>query len=307
MRDKSEVGSRRSEIGENSAAFEASVCEADADAGLHVLLIGDATHGEFRAAIETIESHGALAIVRDIKGALGKLEHVSTPFSLVIVAQARPGEYCDAEIDALRRAAPLAPIVALLGSLCEGETRSGKPWPGVIRVYWHQWRQRAGLELAALQAGRSSAWGLPATASEEERLLASAPRSFGQKQGVVAIAAKNFEMADWLADACRGQSWTAVCTPPVRPIEADDVAAVLWDAGLAAEVNANELAAIQAAFPAAPIVALADFLRIEQYERLLAAGVAAVLSKPVVLAELVWQLDEAVGVARNAERGTRSK
>ena len=307
MRDKSEVGSRRSKVGENSAAFEASVFEADADAGLHALLIGDAAHGEFRSAIEIIESHGALTIVSDVESALGELEHASPPFSLVIVAQARPGEYSDAEIDALRRAAPLAPIVALLGSLCEGETRSGNPWPGVIRVYWHQWRQRAGLELAAIKAGRSSAWSLPATASEEERLLCLGPRSLGQKQGLVVIATKNFAMADWLADACRGQSWTAIRTSATRPIKADGVAAVLWDAELTPEANASELAAIQASFPAAPIIALADFLRIEQQEQLLTAGVAAVLSKPVVLAELSWQLEETVVAARSAERGTRSK
>lgn len=307
MRDKSEVGSRRSETGENPAACEASACEADADAGLHVLLVGDATHGEFRAAIETIESHGALAIVRDIASALDELERASTPFSIIIVAQARPGEYCDAEIDALRRAAPLAPIVALLGSLCEGEARSGKPWPGTIRVYWHQWRQRAGLELAALKAGRSSVWSLPATAGEEERLLASAPRSFSQRQGLVVIAAKNFEMAKWLADACRGHGLAAVRTSPARPAKSDGVAAVLWDAELTTEASVSNLAAIKAAFPGAPIVALADFLRIEQHERLLAAGVAAVLSKPVMLAELSWQLEEAVGAARNAKRGTRSQ
>jgi DNA-binding NarL/FixJ family response regulator len=90
-----------------------------------------------------------------------------------------------------------------------------------------------------------------------------------------------------------------VRTSPARPIKADSVAAVLWDAGLAAEANTTELAAIQAAFPGAPIIALTDFLRIEQHKRLLAAGAAVVLSKPVMLAELLWQLDEVGGAERN--------
>jgi len=307
MREQTEAGSRGSEIGESPAAFETSICEADADAGLQVLLIGDTMHGEFRSAIEATEQHGALAIVRDIASALDELESASTPYSIIIVAQARPGEYSDAEIDALRRAAPLAPIVALLGSLCEGEARSGKPWPGVIRVYWHQWRQRAGIELAALKAGHSLAWSLPATSSDEERLLVPAPRSFDRRQGLVIIAAKSFEVADWLADACRNRGWAAVRTSAARPIEADGVAAVLWDAELTDEANVSELAAIQASFPGAPIIALADFLRIEQYERLLALGVAAVLSKPVVLAELSWQLEEAVGAERNGDCRAPSK
>jgi DNA-binding NarL/FixJ family response regulator len=46
------------------------------------------------------------------------------------------------------------------------------------------------------------------------------------------------------------------------------------------------LVRLQAAYPGAGVVALADFARIEDEERLLGAGVAAVLSKPVMLAEL---------------------
>jgi CheY-like chemotaxis protein len=40
----------------------------------------------------------------------------------------------------------------------------------------------------------------------------------------------------------------------------------------------------------APIVALLNFPRVEDRDRALAAGAAAVLSKPVLVEDLLWQL-----------------
>jgi hypothetical protein len=299
MSDKSQVGSRRSEFGGISAAEPGSVCEADVNAGLHALLIGDSSRAEFRLAVETIEQRAALTVARDIPSALQELARGLAP-SLIVVAQLRPGEFSDDQIDALRRAAPLTPIVALLGSLCEGETRNGRPWPGVVRVYWHQWRQQAGFELAALKAGRLSAWSLPATASEEERVLASVQRPFGAGQGAVVVAAACRAMADWLGDACRDRGYSVIRLSPSRPVEGAGAAAVLWDAGLAAATREAELSALRTMFPGAPLLVLVDFPRIEHCERLLAAGAAAVLAKPVLLASLFSQLEETIGAAPNA-------
>jgi DNA-binding NarL/FixJ family response regulator len=69
-------------------------------------------------------------------------------------------------------------------------------------------------------------------------------------------------------------------------VPATGVEIVLWDAGLASLTDFSELARLKSAYPGASIIALADFPRIEDQQRLLDAGVAAVLSKPVMLAEL---------------------
>jgi len=293
MTERSEVGSRKSDAGEFAAAILASRRETAPPASLPVMLVGDAGHGEFRSAIEMLERYCELTIARDLATALDELRRAASAASLMVIAQTRPGEHSAAQLDALRRAAPLAPFVNLLGSLCEGESRSGSPWPGAARVYWHQWRQRALPELAALRAGRTSSWSLPATASDEERLLCSASEPFARRQGLVAIASENFEMADWLAGACREQGFAAVRTSVSLAVKTSGVAAVLWDSGLAGEANASDLTALQGVFPGARVIALLDFPRIEHYERLLAAGAAAVLSKPVMLAELFGQLEEA--------------
>jgi CheY-like chemotaxis protein len=44
--------------------------------------------------------------------------------------------------------------------------------------------------------------------------------------------------------------------------------------------------------PATPIVAIVDFPRVEDRDRAMAAGAAAVLSKPLLLDDLFWQLDQ---------------
>ena len=307
MSEPWDVEIRHASGDELPAAFRTVHRAADVAGDLPVLLIGDAAHGEFRTAIATLDSCCRLTIARSVAAALAELEGAASPPSLIVVAQARPGEYSEVEIDALRRSAPLAPFVALLGSWCEGETRSGRPWPGVVRVYWRQWRGRAWPELAALRAGRTLTWGLPATASEEERLLSAALEPIDKQQGLIAVAAENFAMADWLADACRVQGFATVRTSAARPVKASGVAAVLWDAGLAAEASLAELAALRDAFTGTPVTALVDFPRIEHHEGLLAAGAAGVLSKPVMLAELAIQFQEATATAQSAERRTRSK
>jgi hypothetical protein len=179
------------------------------------------------------------------------LECAEDPPALLVVAQIRPGEFCEREINLLRQFAPLIPSVALLGSLCEGETRSGSPWPGVVRVYWRQWPFRVGPELAALGAGRCSAWSLPATASDEERLLCSAVQPCDRRQGLAAIAARRFELADWLAGACRWQGLATLRTSPERPVPATGVELVLWDAGLASLTDSTELARLKSAYASA--------------------------------------------------------
>src|SRR3954462_14967953 len=89
-----------------------------------VQLVGDVEHQDFREAIELLRTESRLVA-----------DWASLP-ELIIVAQNRPDSICSDRLDHLRRDAPLAGIVALLGSWCEGETRTRRPWPGVHRVYW---------------------------------------------------------------------------------------------------------------------------------------------------------------------------
>ena len=141
---------------------------------------------------------------------------------VIVVAQAFPGQFSHQAIDRLRRLAPLARVVGLMGSWCEGEMRTGLPWPGAVRTYWHQWAARCDRELRRLAEGECCSWTLPPTATEEERLLADAecgrahsPTVGGQSNchpsaALVLIRARSHEMAEWLSAACRSRGFATV-------------------------------------------------------------------------------------------------
>jgi hypothetical protein len=209
---------------------------------------------------------------------------------VIVVAQAYPGQFSHGAIDRLRRLAPLARVLGLMGSWCEGEMRSGQPWPGAIRIYWHQWPARCGQELGRLAQGACPAWGLPVTASEEERLLAEADAAWPPRQGLIAIHARSFDVADMLAAACRGCGYATVWLHPSRPARVTGVAAALFDGSDLRGPEGDQLQQLAAALRPAPVVALLSFPRIEDRDRAVSLGAAAVLSKPLHLGDLWWHL-----------------
>ena len=206
----------------------------------------------------------------------------------------------------LRQAAPLARICGLFGSWCEGETRSGRPWPGAWRVFGHQWPQRGARQLAALAAGTKSVWNLPVTATAEEQLLveiellaqrsrgaaerASATRRAAPSVAPSASLPPAAETGSALADACQSLGYRAVVWR--EPPASGELAAValLWDTRPDLAARTDVVESLRRAGRGAPIVALLGFPRPEQIERARAAGVAAVISKPFLLADLDWQL-----------------
>ncbi len=116
------------------------------------LLVGDAQRTEFREAVDALRSSCSMTAAVDVTAAESMLAQGLVP-DLIVIAQAFPGQVTTEQVERLRRAAPLARVLGLLGSWCEGEARTGRPWPGVIRVYWHQWTPRCRSELRALAQG----------------------------------------------------------------------------------------------------------------------------------------------------------
>ena len=194
----------------------------------------------------------------------------------VVLAQAYPGQYSAAAGRApLVAAIPLARWLALLGSWCEGEPRSGHPLPGVVRVYWHEAAVRFRRELPRWFAP-DSAWTLPVTANEEERLLAAAGRPLSSNvaatvyplaggvlsasEGLIAIRTTRREMAELLADACRAGGFATAWLHPRQPCHVRGARcghfrrrfARCRDTGRAAAVDRGVLAGEGVGFAASP-------------------------------------------------------
>lgn len=254
---------------------------------ISVLFVGGHDRREFAETRHVLASAARLVEAPDPLAAGKLLADQQLVPSLIVIATAWPGEFSQASIDRLRQLAPLAPVVTLLGAWCEGETRSGHPCPGATRLYWHEGRSRSARELARMAAGRASTWTLPATATEEERLLAAAEVPLPRGQGLVAVYARHADMAGWLSAACRAGGYSTVrlggtCWPQV-----EGVTAGIFDA---TDLGPDEAAALERmvhALGRTPVVAILGFPRVEHRDRALACGATAVLSKPLLLEDLL--------------------
>jgi DNA-binding NarL/FixJ family response regulator len=258
---------------------------------ISILLLGDVGRPEFRRAREVLDAIGHVRRANGADDAAAELADGQWAPDVIVIAQAYPGQFSQAAVDGLRRRAPLARVVALLGSWCEGEMRTGRPWPGVIRLYGHQGLARCQRQLRQLVEGRLSAWDLPVTATEEDRLLAAASTPWPQRQGLVAIATRRAEMEAWLAAACRACGYATVWLRPQDVARVEGAAAAIFDAAGSGQHELDEVRRLAAALAPAPLVVLADFPRVEDVDRLLAAGAATVLAKPLDVDDLVWALD----------------
>ena len=264
-------------------------------ADISILVVGPTQRDEFREAAAMLRGLGRVVEAGDVATAAVAITDEQIAPDIIVVAQSYPGQFSPEAIDGLRRLAPVARLLGLLGSWCEGEMRTGDPWPAAIRVYWHQWLPRVDHELRTLRSGDCPGWGLPLTAGEDERLLAVDHPPPSGHRGPVAICTWRYEMHDWLAEACRRAGHSTLWLRPGEPIHVDGAAAAIFDAGECEPPEVWQLQHLVTGLANVPVLVLLDFPRIEDLRRARAAGAAAVLSKPLLLEDFYWELDRAVG------------
>ncbi len=256
---------------------------------LHILLIGDTSRPEFRDACTALEERAQVTRFADVEAAsVAVAESLPAPHGIVL-AQAYPDQFSAVAIDRLRSLAPLARLIAILGSWCEGEPRSGHPLPGVIRMYWHQAAVRIRREFPPCFEAEGSAWRLPATATDEERLLASVRAPLPTRKGLVALWTRRPEMEGLLADACRRGGYSTAWLHPRQPARVQGAVAAIYDGGLLDAAGLAELSQLAAEVSPAPVLALLDAPRIQDVRLARTLG-ATVLAKPFRIDELLWLL-----------------
>jgi hypothetical protein len=251
-----------------------------------IQLVGDIDHPDFRDAI------GLLRRDTHLTGA------ETTP-ELIVVAQSRPDAIRINEISRLQRAAPLAGIAALLGSWCEGETRTGRPLPGVQRLYWYEfpawWRRQ--LHLRA--AGRCPDWARPAT----QLIRQCVPGHPRPQSGLVVLRTPRRDNADALADALNqaGHS-TAWQRYSHSKTQIRGALAAIWDGGQLndAETADLQMFCAQMSRDGAQVVVILDFPRRDRVDRAYEAGAAAVLGKPFLISDLIATLESIAAASHRA-------
>jgi hypothetical protein len=229
---------------------------------------------------------------------------MAVPPELIVIAQQRPGVFRPSQIASFRERAPLASLLSLLGTWCEGETRTGRPLAGTHRVYWHEfpawWRR----QMEQLAQGGCPDWALPGYETDSCKPWRRNPSDglrTGTADGRLALAAAHWEAGAVLGDLLRQAGYTTTWQPPGRAPTVGDSLAGIWDGG---QLDANELRSLTVfcqhlAGNNAPVIALLDFPRFDACERARKAGAAVILGKPWNNAALVGTVRWAIQQAQN--------
>ncbi len=256
-----------------------------------VRLVGEVDHADFADAVDLLRSTAQLVATPAV------------PPELVVVAQSRPGAVPDETIQSLRREAPLAGVVGLLGTWCEGESRTGRPWPGVERLYWYEfpawWRRQLALR-AEGYCPDWARWGdggsrLAACGRSEASILNPQSAIRNRPRGLIVLSAAVRETAGALADALGRAGYATLWQPPSRPAAVvRGATAGIWDGGQLNGREAKRLAGFcrQLSRDRAPVVALLDFPRRDRCQRVRELGASAVLGKPWLNADLVAMIEQ---------------
>jgi hypothetical protein len=267
---------------------------------ISAIVLGNHRDVHFRGAIDWLVGNVACRFFDDATAAMSATDELGEP-SLVVLLQSRPGEFTETELAALRRRWPLARFVAVAGSWCEGEPRSGFATAGVYRIGSQAAVERLAIEIGESPTGRAGLaptnvrglFDLPATATADERLLANA-RPMAATPAVVAVAARRLSWAEPLVDALAAAGHAAVYWPLDGGALARGIDATVWDTFGCDRHLEDDRRALATASGDAPLVAVADFPRPQDVARLAALGVRRVFGKPLLVADLLACLDALV-------------
>jgi len=260
---------------------------------VQVLAIGSWQEKEFRLAIAAIEEAATWQTVADLHQAEENLRTEEATPELILLAQPLPGHYRQQHIDRLQALAPLARIVIVAGSWCEGGLRTDIPLSGVLRLYWHElapWWKSA---QTRVQAGLCPPWSLPADNPQAGRSLPAVKTNGPALDAPVAIHAKDFSVYESLAAAMGPRGIATLWIQPARRVDLKQkVSSGIWDGSQLDEEELKQLTDFcsQVAQHDAPVVALLDYPRVEHFAQAKNAGASAVFGKPYVVDELLAAL-----------------
>lgn len=271
-----------------------------------LLVSGEFWHKDFADLVSRVEVPTTL-----IPGEkLAQLIAPTDQYSAILIAQSRRGSVSQAFINHVRNLFPQAPIALLLGSWCEGETRSGNPIQGVVRMYWHEWNGSYGSLVARLQANGIH---LPNSLNNRrpQEILRADQVSTGTvldagnqtslEPVVIGVSALTLCQYETLEEPLRTLGATPVWLEQTtwRGCDPQEIAAICLDSDGVGELLHGRVELAREVVPTAPLVLTLNFPRKEELQELRAElNIKAVVSKPFDL-HMLWQALQKVGVELN--------
>ena len=168
-------------------------------------MAGDVEHAEFREVVQLLHADAEL------------VASASLSPEVIVFFHSRPLSVRQHSLRDLRKTAPLAGVVVVAGSWCEGELRTGRVWPGVHRHYWYEFPAWWSRQVALRAAGRCPEWAKPS-----ESMTSLSIRRLRPASDFVVLRTPNSATAETLADQLEVTGYgitTAVARSP-RPASA---------------------------------------------------------------------------------------
>lgn len=252
-----------------------------------ILITGDYSHRDFKDLFNGGESFTLSPMKQSLKLS-------DSTFDLIVIAQSFPDQFSQSDIEKLQNDHPMTPIVAVLGSWCEGEVRAGKPWPGVVRIYWHQWMGRFEMFRSHLKEAKLTPWHEPRTSTVADRIVRTDPpqqvlQPHQRKVGISAHISSQFEM---LGDAFRelgyNSFWIELTMNELPNVGEPDLVCV--DANHINHELQSRIVWLREKFPGAPQIVVCNFPRANEVQDLISWKVSSVISKPFELQDLEFSI-----------------
>lgn len=251
---------------------------------IHVLATGDYWHEDFADEFSRIESPVTMVPVE-------RLDSIPpADYDVIVLAQSRRDQFSQTLVDSLRAKMPHVPVVALLGSWCEGQNRSGEPLLGVNDVHWHQWRNRFELFSKQLQSGDTPDWQQPLTATVADRVRdlsidsASLNSIKGTRILISSLQRTSFEsLRDALSLYHCDCAWNESSTI-AKDAEFD---LVCVDGNTATDDFRSRVEAIRNRMGEVPVIAILNAPRQQDFTGLASIGVFELIAKPFLQQDLV--------------------
>lgn len=254
-----------------------------------LFLVGNAANPEHAAAIAELSQLGEVRAFPRLEQAVDDLGPGRPEPDLIVLLQDRGGQFPLSEVERLRRAAPLARWVSVLGAWSDGEMRTGRPLAGTRRLPWlaaagqfARWQKLGNSRAAA-------AWSRPETTSEEEDALSANPVSDRPApNGRLAIVfAPVVESGEILVDALTADGWSCDLARSLAdspPANADLVVADLSST----DFDPHAASSLVDWADGVPVIAVRSFWRPHEAAVAHECGMRAILGKPWRLAALYW-------------------
>ena len=268
----------------------ASSAIVDRKSAIDVLIVGNWDREEFAELLLAIPLTSSWLQASNCVDAVELLAVRDFAPELILLADPLPGTHSLEAVEQLRLAAPLARLVVVAGTWCEGELRTGSPLNGVLRLYWYELPGWWAAAMKTLSEGGCPPWSQPLDGPAAGRNL-EVDQVTGL--GVVAIDCKSISTFEALADALKFPAadcrWTRRGAMAQLPAS---VAAGIWDGGQLEPLEVERLRSFAQEIQqrGGVVIALLDFPRREHVEIARDAGCQAVFGKPFIVSELVGQI-----------------